>query len=86
MVKFKNYNVVKLYLNDDEMAKVDLAIQYFKLKKSGPQSYNALFIWAFDRLIESDPELRAFIENSLAFVKRIQEQQKQAGQEAGGKT
>ena len=84
MAKFRGYNLVKVYLNDDEMTKVDLTIQYFKLKKSGPQSYNALFIWAFDRLIESDQALKAFIENSLAFVKRIQEQQ-QAGQEAGGK-
>ncbi|MFP3320298.1 MAG: hypothetical protein RXO24_07030 [Acidilobus sp.] len=84
MAKFRGYNLVKVYLNDDEMAKVDLTIQYFKLKKSGPQSYNALFIWAFDRLIESDQALKAFIENSLAFVKRIQEQPQQAGQEAGG--
>jgi len=84
MARFRGYNLVKLYLNDDEMAKVDLAIQYFKLKKSGPQSYNALFIWAFDRLVESDPDLKAFIENSLAYVKRIQEQQQQAGQESGG--
>jgi len=84
MARFRGYNLVKLYLNDDEMAKVDLAIQYFKLKKSGPQSYNALFIWAFDRLIESDPDLKAFILNSLAYVKRIQEQQQQAGQESGG--
>ena len=84
MAKFRGYNLVKVYLNDDEMAKVDLAIQYFKLKKSGPQSYNALFIWAFDRLVESDPDLKAFILNSLAYVKRIQEQQQQAGQESGG--
>jgi hypothetical protein len=84
MARFRGYNLVKLYLNDDEMAKVDLAIQYFKLKKSGPQSYNALFIWAFDRLVESDPDLKAFILNSLAYVKRIQEQQQQAGQESGG--
>jgi len=53
MAKFKNYNVVKLYLNDDEMAKVDLAIQYFKLKKSGQQNNNTLFIFAFNRLIEN---------------------------------
>jgi hypothetical protein len=87
MTKFRNYNVVKVYLSDEEMARVDLAIQYYKLRKSGPQSYNALFIWAFSKLIESDQELRAFIENSLAFVKRIQgQQQQQAGQEAGAKT
>ena len=38
----------------------------------------------YNLVIESDQALKAFIENSLAFVKRIQEQQ-QAGQEAGGK-
>jgi hypothetical protein len=80
MAKFKNYNVVKVYLNYDEMAKVDLAIQYFKLRKFGPQNYNSLFIFAFNRLIENEPGLKAFIENSLSFIK-AQEQQ-QAGQEA----
>jgi hypothetical protein len=85
MAKFRNYNLIKVYLSDDEAAKVDLAIQYFKLSKKGPQSYNALFIYAFDRLVESDQELKAFIENSLSFFKRAQEQQQQqqAGQEAG---
>jgi len=81
MAKFRGYNLVKVYLDDDKMARVDLAIQYFKLRKSGPQSYNALFIYAFDKLVESDPGLKAFIENSLKLVK-AQEQQ-QAGQEAG---
>jgi hypothetical protein len=82
MVKFRGYNVVKVYLSDDEMAKVDLAIQYFKLRKSGPQSYNALFIYAFDRLVESEPGLKSFIENSLKLVK--EQQQQQAGQEGAG--
>ena len=85
MAKFRGYNLVKVYLNDDEMAKVDLAIQYFKLRKTGPQNYNSLFIFAFNRLVESEPGLKAFIENSLSFVKRIQEQQQQAGQKAGAK-
>jgi len=80
MAKFRNYNVIKVYLSDDEMNRVDLAIQYFKLKKTGPQSYNALFLFAFNKLIEADPDLKAFIENSLSFIK-AQEQQ-QAGQEA----
>ncbi len=85
MAKFRGYNVIKVYLSDEEMAKVDLTVQYFKLRKSGPQSYNALFIYAFDRLVESDPGLKAFIENSLKLVKEQQEQQQQqqAGQEAG---
>ena len=81
MAKFRGYNVIKVYLSDEEMAKVDLAVQYYKLKKAGPQSYNALFIFAFERLVESDAGLKAFIENSLKLVK-AQEQQ-QAGQEAG---
>jgi hypothetical protein len=83
--KFRGYNVVKVYLSDEEAARVDLAIQYFKLRKSGPQNYNFLFIYAFERLVESDPELKAFIENSLSFFKKAQEQQQQqqAGQEAG---
>ena len=81
MAKFRGYNVIKVYLSDEEMAKVDLAVQYFKLRKSGPQSYNAFFFYAFDKLVESDPGLKAFIENSLKLVK-AQEQQ-QAGQEAG---
>ena len=38
----------------------------------------------YNLVIESDQALKAFIENSLAFVKRIQEQPQQAGQEAGG--
>jgi len=76
-----NYNVIKVYLNDEQMNRVDLAIQYFKLAKKGPQSYNALFIYAFDRLVESDPNLKAFIENSL---KLVQQQQQQAGQEGTG--
>jgi hypothetical protein len=79
MAKFRGYNLVKVYLSDEEMAKVDLAVQYFKLRKSGPQSYNSLFIYAFDKLVESDPGLKAFIENSLKLVK----EQQQAGQEAG---
>lgn len=82
MAKFRGYNVVKVYLSDEEINKVDLAVQYFKLKKAGPQSYNALFIFAFNRLVESDPGLKAFIENSLKLVKE-QQQQQQAGQEAG---
>jgi len=69
MAKFRGYNLVKVYLDDDKMARVDLAVQYFKLKKTGPQSYNALFIYAFDKLVESDPGLKAFIENSLKLVK-----------------
>jgi len=77
-----SYNVVKVYLSDEQMARVDLAIQYYKLKKIGPQSYNALFIFAFNRLVESDPGLKAFIENSLKLVK-AQEQQ-QAAQEGSG--
>ncbi|MFP3320485.1 MAG: hypothetical protein RXO24_07965 [Acidilobus sp.] len=81
MTKFRGYNVIKVYLSDEQMAQVDLAVQYFKLRKSGPQSYNALLIHAFDRLVESDPGLKAFIENSLKLVK---EQQQQAGQEGGG--
>jgi hypothetical protein len=85
VAKFRGYNLVKVYLNDDEMAKVDLAIQYFKLRKTGPQSYNALFIFAFNRLVESEPGLKAFIENSLSFVKAQEQQQQQAGQEAGVK-
>ena len=80
MAKFRNYNVIKVYLSDDEMNRVDLAIQYFKLKKTGPQSYNALFLFAFNKLTETDQDLKAFIENSLSFIK-AQEQQ-QAGQEA----
>ena len=80
-----SYNVIKIYLSDELMNKVDLTIQYFKLKKAGPQSYNSLFIYAFNRLVESEPGLKAFIENSLSFVKRIQEQQQQAGQKAGAK-
>jgi hypothetical protein len=82
MAKFRGYNLIKVYLDDDKMAKVDLAIQYFKLRKSGPQSYNALFIYAFDKLVESDPSLREFIDNALKLVKE-QQQQQQAGQEAG---
>jgi hypothetical protein len=82
VAKFRGYNVVKVYLSDEEINKVDLAVQYFKLKKAGPQSYNALFIFAFNRLVESDPGLKAFIENSLKLVKE-QQQQQQAGQEAG---
>ena len=85
MAKFRGYNVVKVYLSDEEMAKVDLAVQYFKLRKSGPQSYNSLFIHAFDRLVESDPGLKAFIENSLKLVKAQEQQQQQAGQEAAAK-
>jgi hypothetical protein len=69
VAKFRGYNVVKVYLSDEEMAKVDLAVQYFKLKKTGPQSYNALFIYAFNRLVESEPGLKEFIENSLKLVK-----------------
>ena len=80
MAKFRGYNVVKVYLSDEEMAKVDLAVQYFKLRRSGPQSYNALFIYAFNRLVESEAGLKAFIENSLKLVK---EQQQQAGQQEG---
>ena len=82
MAKFRGYNVIKVYLSDEEMAKVDLAVQYFKLRRSGPQSYNALFIYAFNRLVESEPGLKAFIENSLKLVKE-QEQQQQAGQQEG---
>jgi hypothetical protein len=78
VAKFRGYNLVKVYLSDEEMNKVDLAIQYFKLKKTGPQSYNALFIYAFNRLVESDQELNTFIVNALKLV-----QQQQAGQEAG---
>jgi len=83
VAKFRGYNLVKVYLDDDKMARVDLAVQYFKLKKTGPQSYNALFIYAFNRLVESEPGLREFIENSLKLVK-AQEQQQQAGQEGAG--
>jgi hypothetical protein len=82
VAKFRGYNVIKVYLSDDEMSRVDLAVQYYKLKKTGPQSYNALFIYAFNRLVESDPGLKAFIENSLKLVK-AQEQQQQAGQQEG---
>ena len=82
MAKFRGYNVIKVYLSDEEMSRVDLAVQYYKLKKTGPQSYNALFIYAFNRLVESDPGLKAFIENSLKLVK-AQEQQQQAGQQEG---
>ena len=79
MTKFRGYNVIKVYLDDEETNKVDLAVQYFKLKKTGPQSYNALFIHAFDRLVESEPGLKEFIENSLKLVK----EQQQVGQEGG---
>jgi hypothetical protein len=79
LAKFRGYNVVKVYLSDEEMSRVDLAVQYFKLRRSGPQSYNALLIHAFDRLVESDQALKAFIENSLKLVK----EQQQAGQEGG---
>jgi len=82
VAKFRGYNVIKVYLSDEEMAKVDLAVQYYKLKKTGPQSYNALFIYAFNRLVEGDQELKAFIENALKLVK-AQEQQQQAGQQEG---
>ena len=85
MAKFRGYKVIKVYLSDDEMNRVDLAIQYFKLKKSGPQSYNALFIFAFNRLVESDQDLKAFIENNLSFIKRAQEQQQAGAQSAGGR-
>ena len=86
MAKFRGYNVIKVYLSDEEMARVDLAIQYFKLRKSGPQSYNALFIYAFNRLVESDPGLKEFIENSLKLVKAQEQQQQQAAaQEAAAK-
>ena len=77
MTKFRGYNVIKVYLSDEEMSRVDLAVQYFKLKKTGPQSYNALLIHAFDRLVESEPGLKEFIENSLRLVK---EQQQEGGQ------
>ena len=80
MARFRDYNVIKVYLSDEEMARVDLTVQYFKLTRKGPQNYNALFIHAFQKLIESDPQLKTFIENNLAFVKQ---QQQQAGQEAG---
>jgi len=75
VARFRGYNVVKVYLGDEEMNKVDLAIQYFKLRKAGPQSYNALFVFAFNKLVESEPGLKEFIENSLSFIKRAQEQQ-----------
>ncbi len=83
MAKFRGYNLVKVYLSDEEMNKVDLAVQYYKLRRSGPQSYNALFIYAFDKLVESDPSLREFIDNSLRLVKE-QQQQQQAGQQEAG--
>jgi hypothetical protein len=79
VTKFRGYNVVKIYLSDDEIAEVDLAVQYYKLRRSGPQSYNALFIYAFNKLKEADPGLREFIENSLRLVK-AQEQQQEGGQ------
>jgi len=78
-----SYNVIKIYLNDEQMNKVDLTIQYFKLKKAGPQSYNSLFIYAFNRLVESDPGLKEFIENALKLVQQQQPQQ-QAAQEGTG--
>ena len=84
MAKFRGYNMIKVYLSDEEMSRVDLAIQYFKLKKTGPQSYNSLFIYAFGKLVESDPGLKAFIENSLKLVKE-QQQQEAAAQEATAK-
>ena len=84
MAKLRSYNLVKVYLSDEEMNKVDLAIQYFKLKKTGPQSYNALFIYAFNRLVESEPGLKEFIDNSLKLVKAQEQQQQQAGQEGAG--
>ena len=84
MAKFRGYNVIKVYLSDEEMSRVDLAVQYFKLKKTGPQSYNALFIYAFNRLVEGDQELKAFIENALKLVKAQEQQQQQAGQEGAG--
>jgi len=74
-----NYNVVKVYLSDELMNKVDLTIQYFKLKRAGPQSYNALFLYAFNKLVETEPGLKEFIENALKLV-----QQQQAGQEGTG--
>jgi hypothetical protein len=83
VAKFRGYNLVKVYLSDEEMNKVDLAVQYYKLRRSGPQSYNALFIYAFDKLVESDPSLREFIDNSLRLVKE-QQQQQQAGQQEAG--
>jgi len=83
MAKLRSYNLVKVYLSDEEMNKVDLAIQYYKLKKTGPQSYNALFIYAFNRLVESEPGLREFIDNSLKLVK-AQEQRATAGWATGG--
>ena len=79
MTKFRGYNVVKVYLSDDEIAEVDLAVQYYKLRRSGPQSYNALFIFAFNKLKEADPGLKTFIENSLKLVK---EQQQEGGGQA----
>ena len=80
MTKFRGYNVIKVYLSDEETAKVDLTIQYYKLRKSGPQSYNALFIFAFNRLVESEPGLKEFIENSLRLVKAQEQQQEGGGQ------
>jgi len=74
-----SYNVVKVYLSDELMNKVDLTIQYFKLKRAGPQSYNALFLYAFNKLVETEPGLKEFIENALKLV-----QQQQAGQEGAG--
>jgi len=79
VTKFRGYNVVKVYLSDDEIAEVDLAVQYYKLRRSGPQSYNALFIFAFNKLKEDDPGLKTFIENSLKLVK---EQQQEGGGQA----
>jgi hypothetical protein len=75
VTKFRGYNVIKVYLTDEQMAQVDLAVQYYKLKKTGPQSYNALLIHAFDRLVESDAGLKAFIESSLKLVKAQEQQQ-----------
>jgi len=80
VTKFRGYNVIKVYLSDEETAKVDLTIQYYKLRKSGPQSYNALFIFAFNRLVESEPGLKEFIENSLRLVKAQEQQQEGGGQ------
>ena len=84
MARYRNMNLVKVYLSDREMAELSLSVQYLKLTGQGPQTLSDLMLTAFKEWLDRRPDVRAYINANLLLIERARSQQGQQAAQEGG--
>lgn len=83
MARYRNMNLVKVYLSDREMAELSLSVQYLKLTGQEPQTLSDLMLTAFKEWLDRHPEVKAYIDANLSLIEKARSLQSQQTTQEG---